>query len=117
MANKKYGRPPKYNWESIYKKYVAAKEENPDLTISGFCRTTGYPYSSTRKFLADRNRELENKGLKKGGKPKKVTGRNRHDWSAYKVEFLSGDFMSLSEFARHKGAICLTSMDFASYLD
>lgn len=96
MVKKKNGRPPKYDWNRNYKKFLAAKKEDPKLTISGFCKITGYPYSSTQKAFAKRMKGTGGKGKT----PRRIT---RHDWPAYKIEFLSGDFLSLSDFARHKG--------------
>jgi len=101
LKNKtKCGRPQAFDWI----RWNAAFQELRKATkvsLAKFCRVEGLPYDTARKaFKSINGRKAE----KRSNSESEILkgNRRRHNWEAYRIEFLEVGFQTLSEFARHK---------------
>lgn len=92
---------PLHDYLALFHTYETVKQST-GMSIKDFCADHGLSYNYTlRQFKAIR----EKKQPKKAKSPTTQGKRTRqgHDWEAYRIEFLRGDFKTISDFVRSKG--------------
>lgn len=93
----------KHDYFASYHTYKIVKESTR-MSLQEFCEDQNLSYDYTRRKFAEIRKDL--KKATKNPKAPKAQGkrtRTKHDWDAYRIEYLKGDFKSLSEFLRTKG--------------
>lgn len=91
--------PAKHDYVALLATFEEVAK-NTGMSLKAFCEREKLKYDTVRKGF---QKVRANPPVKKP--PKKQRKTRRHNWEAYRIEFLEGPYKNLSEFARSKNLI------------
>ncbi|MCF8082889.1 MAG: hypothetical protein K9M96_07325 [Deltaproteobacteria bacterium] len=92
-----------HDYYASYHTYQIVKGST-NMTLKAFCEDQNLSYDYTRrKFAAIRKDPGKANTNMEAPKAQGKRTRQAHDWEAYRIEFLEGDFETIAAFLRSKG--------------